>query len=429
MSKMLWGGLGAVVVITAAGAGAKIYADKSLAAYYQQSSISKNNYTLSYTNYQMGAVSGSADVKFVVQRDPCDANSKMTFVGRDEIKRSWRGYEIHTALRLQNKQDKYAKLFNQPIQADTVIQWTGQVKTKVLIPKIQTEFSKLKLELDPAVIQVHSQVKDHTALIKQVEFSLPELRLFDDKGQLQIKNSLFKTNQGLNQAGLEAGFVEWKTEQIQLRMTNAAAGPILLKALEIKSDTSLQSSTAEMKMLFKVGQIISGNDASYQNAEFHFDFKELNRAQLEKYFKLVDQKDSSCAASKSFDADILQSLLGLFNAGFVLDSNQNKFQSKSGDLVANLNAKIMPNYVSSAESMLKMLPSLVDAKMDISFDKALLMDVLKLQPSEKGPALNEQQVDMTLKALEDKGQIKRDGKRIKMGMTYKFGQANFETFK
>ena len=426
MSKIIWG-IGTLAVLVSAGAGAKWYADQSLTSYYEQSRIAKNNYLIQYQNYKMGAVSGSADVKFTLQRDPCVEQSKMIFVGQDNIKRTWQGYKISSTLELQNKNDKYANLFKQPIHAETIIQWTGQVKTKIDLPKIDMDIGQMKLQLDPALIKVHSQVKDKTTVIKDMEFTLANARLMDQKGHMQVRDVSFKTNQGMNPVGLESGYTEWKTDQIQMSLNKPDASSVMLKGLEVKMDTVLHDKTADIKTLLKIGQVMTAQNSQYQKAEFHFDFKELNRTQLDQYFKLFSQKDTSCAASKSFDADALKSLVSVFNSGFMIESKDNHMQTTSGDLKANLQAKIMPNYVNSAEMLKQMLPSLIDAEMDINFDQKMLVELLKLKPSQNGQVSTQQQVEMTLKALEEKGQIKREGSSIKMGMQYKFGQPIFKT--
>lgn len=426
MSKKIWGGIGVAAALAATGVGAKIYADKNLAAYYQQAHTGQLNYQLNYSNYKMGAVSGSADLQLDLQRDPCKPETKMLFTGQDTIKRTWQGYVIDSKLQLQNQKDELGQFFKQPLQVRTVINWAGMVNSTISLPKIEIKHDSVLLQADPVQIKIEGQVKDQSVRFKKLHAELSKLSINDQKGNIQFNDMVLDTDQGISINELTAGSMRWKTGNIQLNLNNREDTAMALNQLEFKTDTILNGQTVDVNSKFKIGQISVPND-SYENVEFNFDFKALNRSNVENYYKIFAQKDTSCAASTRFDQDIEQALLQMLNAGFNVVSENNTIETKQGKLQANLNAKIMPNYVRSKESLIQMFPSLVDAKMDVTLDKTILKGFLQLAPGRKAP-INDSELEMMLKALEDKGQIQREGQLIKMGMEYKFGKPNFNTF-
>lgn len=427
MSKKIWGGLGFAAALAATGVGAKIYADKNLAAYYGQEHTGQLNYQLKYSNYEMGAVSGSADVQLDLQRDPCKTETKMHFTGQDTIKRTWQGYVIDSKLQLQNQQDQYAQYLKQPIEIRTVINWAGMVNSTLSLPKIDIPYESLFVQIEPIQIKIEGQVREQGAHFKKMHAELSQISIKDQNGNLQLNDMVFDTDQGISTNELTAGTMRWKTGNIQLNLNSKEDISIALHDMELNTDTLLNGQTVDVNSKFKIGYL-SAVESNYENIEFNFDFKALNRHAVENYYRVIAQKDKSCAASKRFDQDIEQAMLQMLNAGFNFVAENNKIATKQGKLQANLNAKIMPNYVTSKETLIQMFPSLVDAQMDLSLDKAMLKGFLQLAPTGKAP-INDNELEMMLKALEDKGHIQREGQVIKMGMEYKYGKPNFNTFK
>lgn len=428
MSKIIWGGLGVVAVCAAAATGAKIYADKSLAAYYHQQPIKQSSYSLKYSNYEMGAVKGAADIAVTWQRDPCVASSKMNFSGHDEIQRTWKGYEVNTTLTLLDKTGPYVQYFQQPIHAKTIISWAGTTKTVVDLPKINFKEAQQAFQLEPIQLKFDTQVKNHTALIKSLEVVIPQLMISDEDGQIQFKNVGFKTNQGLNQQALEEGFTELSVDNINVSMVGIESNNASFNKLMLRTDTEIKDQTVDFKTILKADQANVRSGAAYQALVMNLNLKDFNRSYMQNLFNLIQQQDSSCAAAQTYEKDLQASMLKLFNAGFKFESLKNNMTTRSGKVTADVTGQIMPNYVTSPESLVQMFNSLIDAKMDVQFDKKFLIDLLSMnKQNASNPGLPAQQVDAMLSNFEQQGRLKQDGAMVKMSMEYKFGQMNFLT--
>ena len=95
MSKIVWGGIGVVVLAGAVSTG-NLYADKSLKAHYQQNLKPAPNISVQYTDYAMGALQGTAKWSMSIVPDACNAKEKLVFNGQDQIQRTWKGYSFST---------------------------------------------------------------------------------------------------------------------------------------------------------------------------------------------------------------------------------------------------------------------------------------------------------------------------------------------
>ena len=422
MSKIIWGSIAVVALTATAATGAKFYADKSLEAYYEQQPIQGANYSLRYSDFEMGAVSGTANWKLTWQRDPCLAESKYVFTGQDKIKRTWKGYEIESAVQLEKSQDKYAKLIQKPLKANTTINWAGGMKTHLVLPEIKLAENGAQLQFSGININVDARVANQTSIIKQMEMSIPNMSLTDDQGQANFKNIAIKTNQGLNQAALEEGYIQLLVDNIHVVSLDRDATSIQLNQLDLKSDTILHDQTVDIVTVLKTGSARVGSGTEYKNTVFNFGLKGLNRAQVQLFNQLTQQQDSSCAASKTYEKDAIKALLAILNAGFEFESLNNQMVTSSGELKADWTGKIMPNYINTPKSLVTMLPSVLDTKIDIEFDKQIIASLAGFAGTANA---HPQQIDEMLKAFEQQGKIKLNGNMVKMSMEYKFGQPNF----
>lgn len=424
MSKIIWGGIAVVALTATAATGAKFYADKSLEAYYQQQPIQGSNYSLRYSNFEMGAVSGTAHWTLTWQRDPCLPESKYVFVGQDKIKRTWKGYEIDSDVRLEKSQDEYAKFIQKPLHANTTINWTGGTKTRLTVPEIKLVENDSQLQLSAVNIDVDARVSHQASVIKRLELSIPSVTMLDSKGQVYFKNVVFKTNQGLNQEKLENGYFQFLVDNIHVISLERDDTSVQFNHFDLKTDTVLNEQTVDVLTAMKVSSSRVGSALEYKDLAFNFDLKGLNRAQVQLFNQLTQQQDSSCAASKTYEKDATQALLAILNSGFKFESLNNHMATSSGELKANWTGTIMPNYINSPQTLAKMLPSVVDTQFDIEFDKNIIGSLAAFAGT---PNSHPQQIDEMLKAFEQQGKLKLNGNMVKMSMEYKFGQPNFLT--
>ena len=74
-----------------------------------------------------------------------------------------------------------------------------------------------------------------------------------------------------------------------------------------------------------------------------------------------------------------------------------------------------------------MVPSLVEYKADMQFDKNMVASIMKSLPGQKQQSMSDQELESILSSMQQSGQLKRDGDVMKMSMEYKYGDKKFLT--
>ena len=153
MSKIKWG-VGGVVAVATLAVGGNLYADKSLQTYYQQEAKQPSkNLSLNYQNFQMGALQGSADWTAELILDPCKPKEVIKLTGRDQIKRSWNGYQIQSDVKVVQADSALKSLVNQPLKLNTHVNWLGTMKSTLTTPVIVRNEAKIQTRLDPVTLE------------------------------------------------------------------------------------------------------------------------------------------------------------------------------------------------------------------------------------------------------------------------------------
>lgn len=77
--------------------------------------------------------------------------------------------------------------------------------------------------------------------------------------------------------------------------------------------------------------------------------------------------------------------------------------------------------------MVKMMPSLMEYKADIQFDKNMISRIMNNYLQKGGISMSDQEIESMLSTMQSSGQVKREGNTMKMSVDYKYGQTNFLT--
>lgn len=94
---------------------------------------------------------------------------------------------------------------------------------------------------------------------------------------------------------------------------------------------------------------------------------------------------------------------------------------------ANITGQVMPSHQFNLAGMLNMLPSLVQYKADIQFDKHMIVQAMKTSLSNMEMERSDQDVERLLSQMQGSGKIKREGDTMKMSVQYTYGDTQFLT--
>lgn len=428
MSKIKWG-VGGVVAVATLAVGGNLYADKSLQTYYQQEAKQPSkNLSLNYQNFQMGAMQGSADWTAELILDPCKPKEVIKLTGRDQIKRSWNGYQIQSDVKVVQADSALKSLVNQPLKLNTHVNWLGTMKSTLTTPVIVRNEAKIQTRLDPVTLEYRAKPVNDQLQMQDLKLDIPNLTVMDAETHFQMTGLKIETNQGLNGNYLEAGKTTVQMDLLKMA-DRGLDNPISaeLKNYQIEAESDLTDRVLNTKMAVQVGEMKMTFSPVMQNVKFNFNVQDVNRAKLQALFDIIEKSENSCLAQEKLLQDLEPALLAVINEGFKFDSSDNQIKIGTGEAKASLTGRFMPSHQKTLKGMVAMVPSLVEYKADVQFDKNMVASIMNSIPGKGGLSMSDQDIETMLSSMQQSGQLKRDGDVMKMSMEYKYGEKKFLT--
>ena len=428
MSKIKWG-VGGIVAVATLAVGGNLYADKSLQTYYQQEAKQPTkNLSLNYQNFQMGALQGSADWTAELILDPCKPKEVIKLTGRDQIKRSWNGYQIQSDVKVVQADSALKSLVNQPLKLNTHVNWLGTMKSTLTTPVIVRNEAKIQTRLDPVTLEYRVKPVNDQLQMQDLKLNIPNLTVMDAETHFQMTGLKIETNQGLNGNYLEAGKTTVQMDLLKMA-DRGLNNPISaeLKNYRVEAESDLTDRVLNTKMAVQVGEMKMTFSPVIQNVKFNFNVQDVNRAKLQALFDIIEKSENSCLAQEKLLQDLEPALLAVINEGFKFDSSDNQIKIGTGEAKASLTGRFMPSHQKTLKGMVAMVPSLVEYKADVQFDKNMVASIMNSIPGKAGLSMSDQDIETMLSSMQQSGQLKRDGDVMKMSMEYKYGEKKFLT--
>lgn len=425
MSKLIWG-IGGLAVISATVVGANLYADKNLAAFYEKDNWSTvKDVEVKYFNYQMGMMGGSVDWELTMKTDPCVPKDRIVMRGHDTIHRGFKGYNIDSAFKVIQDQStaKVANLLKSDLNAKTTVNWLGQTKTHLEIPAIKTQSEGKNIQADAMQLAVHTFSRPGQPVkMTELFLQLPVVRVSEGQEQTMIQNLAIRTNQGLNQQNLESGFFEIQAGSIKRLDANFNAG---MRGMDLRWETQVNDKDVDFIGHLKASEMDFPGSPITKDLALNIELNKVSLDKVKAFSDLWHQVESSCEDVSESSEEMAQAFLAIAGQGLDFKSTSNSISVGGGKATANLEGKMMPGHHASIESFVKMVPSLLDFKADLSFDKNMMTAVMNNYLQLQGKTVSGQEIEAMFTGLESSGQGKRDGDNMVMSMQYKFGQKLF----
>lgn len=425
MSKLKWG-VGGIFTLAVAAVGGNLYADKNLKTYYQQGNQQAKNLSVKYQNFHMGSLKGHADWTAELVLDPCKPKDLIKFSGQDTIKRSWNGYSVQSDIKITQAQGSLQSLLKEPLKAKTTINWLGTMHTALTTPFISRNEAQIQSRLEPITLEFHAKQINQQLKILDLQLEIPSLSVIDANSNFQMTGLKLETNQGLNGQYLESGKTKIKMDLLKMSSRETKT-PINaeLKKLSIETQSELEERILNTSTSLKLDEMTMPFVPAMQNLQLNFNVTNLNRQKLQHFFDLVVKGEKSCLAKEKLVQDIEPALLAVINEGFYFESKNNQFKMGKGVAKASMSGRIMPSHQSNLMGMVKMMPSLMEYKADVEFDKNIMSSVMNNYMAKAGSPMTEQNLENMLSTMQQSGQVKRDGDTLKMSLEYKFGEKKF----
>ena len=427
MSQLKWG-VGGVLTLAVVAVGGNLYADKSLKDYYQQGTKQSNNLNLQYQQFQMGALKGSAKWSAELVSDPCKPKDVVKLSGQDNIQRSWNGYAIQSDIKITQASGALQSLLKEPLKVDTKVNWLGTMNSVLTTPVITRNEAQLQSRLDPMTLRFRAKPIEQQLKILDLQLEIPNFTITEPNMHMQMVGLKLATNQGLNGEYLEAG--ESKIQMDLLKMSDRDINkPISaeIKNFSLETQSKLTDRVLNTEMMLRLDEMKMPAAPAIQNLQFNFNVLDVNRQKMQALFDIVAKSENSCLAKETVEKDMEPALLAVINEGFRFESKENQFAIGDGVAQANVTGRIMPSHQSTVMGMVKMMPSLMEYKADVQFDKNMISRIMNNYLQKGGITMSDQEVESMLSTMQSSGQVKREGNTMKMSVEYKYGQTNFLT--
>ena len=427
MSQLKWG-VGGILTLAVVAVGGNLYADKSLKDYYQQGTKQSNNLNLQYQQFQMGALKGSAKWSAELVPDPCKPKDVVKLSGQDNIQRSWNGYAIQSDIKITQAPGALQSLLKEPLKVDTKVNWLGTMNSVLTTPVITRNEAQLQSRLDPMTLRFRAKPIEQQLKILDLQLEIPNFTITEPNMHMQMVGLKLATNQGLNGEYLEGG--ESKIQMDLLKMSDRDINkPISaeIKNFSLETQSKLTDRVLNTEMMLRLDEMKMPAAPAIQNLQFNFNVLDVNRQKMQALFDIVAKSENSCLAKETVEKDMEPALLAVINEGFRFESKENQFAIGDGVAQANVTGRIMPSHQSTVMGMVKMMPSLMEYKADVQFDKNMISRIMNNYLQKGGITMSDQEVESMLSTMQSSGQVKREGNTMKMSVEYKYGQTNFLT--
>jgi uncharacterized protein YdgA (DUF945 family) len=302
------------------------------------------------------------------------------------------------------------------------------MKSTLTTPEIVRNEAKMQARLDPVTLEYRTKSVDDQLQVQDLTLKIPNLTVTDAETHFQMTGLTLQTNQGLSGNYLEAG--KTKIHMDLLKMSDRSLNNPMsaeLKNYRIEAESDLMERVLNTKFSIQADEMKVPYSPVMQNIQFNFNLQDLNRAKLQTFFDIVEKRENSCLAKETILEDLEPALLAVINEGFKFESKDNQLKMGTGEAKASLTGRFMPSHQKTLKGMVSMVPSLVEYKADMQFDKNMVASIMKSLPGKAQQSMSDQELESMFSSMQQSGQLKRDGDVMKMSMEYKYGEKKFLT--
>ncbi|MDV2468819.1 DUF945 family protein [Acinetobacter chinensis] len=426
MSKIKWG-IGGIVFLGAVAVGGNIYADKVLQAFYEQKpDVSADaNIKMQYSDFQMGLMTGSASWTMTFIPDPCIPAEFVILKGKDQIRRTLTGYAVNSDSKVHQGKPEAIKYLKGGVKADTTINWLGQSRTHFKLPAITENVNGMSVRMDALDAEIRTQsYPGQDTRLSAVKLSIPVINMTEKDAHLLAQDIVLETSQGLNKGTLKDGYTILSISSMS-RNEGAGKSAGSIKNMHLESTTKVHEQTVDIATQFNIGKMTMPAAGSFDEFSMNMNLKDLKLKKVQSFFDTLENFNQTCTSSDAETQVLLDSLLAVIGDGFNFESKDNMIKASGGEAKASLTGKLMPGHHGSIAGFVQMVPSLLDFSADIQFDKALLKAMMNNYLQNAGRSMSDQEVENMIQAMQQQGQVQREGNNMIMRLDYKYGQQSY----
>ena len=427
----------AVGIVLVGAVGGNVVAGKKLESAYQNNfNIQDKRFKVNVAEFNMGALSGSANWTGEIAADLCQPEYRPVFRSEDTITRGLTGYTIVSKIYAKNpnsQQETY--LFD--IHSKTT--WSGDIDSEIIIPAntFTENNGTIAWEAISAAFTLKSG-KDGREL-HNLKIKIPSITFKDAQFNGAIKNASYQAD-SFNFAMLAAGKASGKIESITFSAAGDTPFEMSLSNLESSAETAIKSGKLVYTSTSKLDELsfkgMPQQNVKLEQIRYNLNMKDVDAKAFEiiaNLFKAQGERCVTAAESKKAAEEFVKVLL---QSGGAFESKDNQIVLNGSKATMQWEGSLPGNVVSEkmTEEKIEELAKQIKAQGEVRIDKKFIREGYKTFTNVIGTPLNEAPIEQFAQGVEqailnlndsewkDTVQAKADGEQLVITFTKEAGK-------
>ena len=431
----------AVGIVLVGAVGGNVVAGKKLESAYQNSfNIQDKRFKVQLAEFNMGALSGSANWTGEIAVDLCQPEYRPIFRSEDTITRGLTGYTVVSKIYAKNP-DSQKETYLFDIHSKTT--WNGDIDSEIIIPAntFTENNGTIAWEAISAAFTLKSGKNGRE--LHNLKIKIPSITLKDPQYNGAIKNVSYQAD-SFNLAMLAAGKASGKVESITFSATGDTPFEMSLSNLESSAETAIKSGKLVYTSTSKLDELsfkgMPQQNVKLEQIRYNLNMKDVDAKAFEiiaNLFKAEGERCVTAAASKKAAEEFVKVLLqsgGAFESKdnqIVLNGSKATMQWEGSIPATVVNEKMTEEQL---EEQLQELAKQAKAQGEVRIDKKFIREAFKIFTNLSGAPMDDAQLEQTAQEFEkgilelnnsefkDSIQAKTDGEQLVITFTKEAGK-------
>ena len=428
-----------IALVGAVGGG--VVAGKKLESAYQNNfNIQDKRFKVQLAEFNMGALSGSANWTGEIAADLCHPEYRPVFRSEDTITRGLTGYTIVSKIYAKNPNNqKETYLFD--IRSKTT--WSGNIDSEIVIPANSFTENSATVAWEPINAAFTLKSGKDGRELHNLKIKIPSITLKDPQYNGAIKNVSYQAD-SFNLAMLATGKASGKVESITFSATGDTPFEMSLSNLESSADTAIKSGKLVYTSTSKLDELsfkgMPQQNVKLEQIRYNLNMKDVDAKAFEiiaNLFKAEGERCVTAAESKKAAEEFVKVLLqsgGAFESKdnqIVLNGSKATMQWEGSIPATVVNEKMTEEQL---EEQLQELAKQAKAQGEVRIDKKFIREAYKTFMNFSGAPMDDAQLEQAVQGVEqgilelnnsefkDIMQAKADGEQLVITFTKEAGK-------
>ena len=427
----------AVGIVLVGAVGGNVVAGKKLESAYQNNfNIQDKRFKVQLAEFNMGALSGSANWTGEIAADLCQPEYRPVFRSEDTITRGLTGYTIVSKIYAKNP-DSQKETYLFDIRSKTT--WSGNIDSEIVIPanSFTENNGTIAWEAISAAFTLKSG-KDGREL-HNLKVKIPSITFKDPQYNGAIKNVSYQAD-SFNLAMLATGKASGKIESITFSATGDTPFEFSLSNLESSADTAIKSGKLVYTGTSKLDEL-SFKGKPQQNVKLeqirsNLSMKDVDAKAFEILANLFKAQGERCVTADESKKAADEFVKVLLQSGGAVESKGNQIVLNNSKATMQWEGSLPGNVVSEkmTEEQIEELAKQIKAQGEVRIDKKFIREAYKISMNFSGAPMDDAQLEQAVQGVEqgilelnnsefkDSIQAKADGEQLVITFTKEAGK-------